>query len=123
MRTILRIAAAAAVLVSGGAAAAQEAEIGYPAGSLGYQALMKGDYATAEKQILSGRVEKYDPARALNLGLVLARTGRTEQAAEQFRRVLAYEDVELILADGATVSSHAAARTALDSLRRTVASR
>lgn len=120
MRVILRLAAATAFLISG-AAAAQE--IGYPAGSLGYQALMKGDYATAEKQILAGRVEKYDPARALNLGLVLARTGRGSEATVQFRRVLAYEDVELILGSGATISSHAAARAALDSLRRPVASR
>lgn len=117
MRTTLCFAAMAALLVSG-AAAAQEAEIGYPAGSLGYQALMNGDYATAEKQILAGRVGKYDPARALNLGLVLARTGRTGEAAVQFRRVLLHEDVELIVGDGETMSSHAAARAGLNSLRR-----
>lgn len=117
MRITLCFAATVALLVSS-AAAAQEAEIGYPAGSLGYQALINGDYATAEKQILAGRVGKYDPARALNLGLILARTGRGDEAAVQFRRVLLHEDVELILGNGESMSSHAAARAGLDSLRR-----
>ena len=118
MRTKLCLGVAAALLVSS-AAGAQEAEIGYSAGSLGYQALMNGDYATAEKQILAGRVGKYDPARALNLGLVLAKTGRGGEAAAEFRRVLMHEDVELILGNGETMSSHAAAKAALNSLRGT----
>ena len=110
-------ALAAAALLASTAATAQDAEIGYPQGSLGYSAIMSGDYASAERQIRESNLSKYDPARALNLGFVLAKTGRPDKAAKQFRRVLLADDLELILANGQTVSSHEAAKRALAALQ------
>ena len=100
------------------AAAAQQAEVNYPAGSLGFDAIMKSDYAAAERQIRNSGLSKYDAGRSLNLGFVLAKTGRTEQAAQLFLRVLEEDEVELILADDSSISSHDAARRALAALSR-----
>ena len=97
-------------------AAAQQPEINYPAGSLGYNAILNADYDTAERQIRSSGLSKYDPARALNLGYVLAKKGRADLAERHFLRVLAAEEAELILADGRTISSHEAADKALAAL-------
>jgi Flp pilus assembly protein TadD len=99
-------------------ASAQQAEINYPAGSLGFDAIMKSDFAAAERQIRNSGLPEYDAGRSLNLGFVLAKTGRTEQAARLFMRVLEEEEVELILADNSSMSSHDAARRALAALRR-----
>ena len=99
-------------------AAAQQAEIGYPPGSLGFDAIMKSDFATAERQIRNSGLSKYDAGRSLNLGFILARTGRTQQAAKLFTRVLTEDEVELILADDSSISSHDAARRALAALSR-----
>ncbi|MBA3526468.1 MAG: hypothetical protein M3438_03620 [Pseudomonadota bacterium] len=98
--------------------AAQQAEIGYPAGSLGFESIMKSDFEAAERQIRNSGLSKYDAGRSLNLGFVLAKTGRTEQAAKLFLRVLDEDAVELILADDSSISSHDAARRALAALRR-----
>ncbi len=98
--------------------AAQQAEIGYPAGSLGFDAILKSDFEAAERQIRSSGLSKYDAGRSLNLGFVLAKTGRAEQAAKLFKGVLAEDEVELILADESSVSSHDAARRALAALSR-----
>ena len=115
MKRMLLIAAVAGFAWSS-TAAAQQVELGYPADSLGMNAILSGDYATAERQIRASSVSKYDPARALNLGLVFAKTGRTDKAARQFQRVLSEEDIELVLADGRLLSSHDAARQSLASL-------
>ncbi len=77
---------------------------------------MKSDFATAERQIRQSGLSKYDPGRAFNLGLVLAKTGRTDAATKQFMRVLAEDEVELILADDSSMGSHEAARRALAAL-------
>lgn len=116
MRVIGTILALGVALTS--PAAAQQAEINYPAGSLGFEAIMKSDFAAAERQIRQSGLSKYDAGRSLNLGFVLAKTGRTEQAAKLFMRVLQEEEVELILADDSSISSHDAARRALAALRR-----
>lgn len=97
-------------------AAAQQNDIAYPANSLGTNAILSGDYATAEKQIRESRVSKYDPARALNLGLVFAKTGRIDKAEKQFEQVLLEDNVDLVLANGKAMSSHEAARSALAKL-------
>jgi Flp pilus assembly protein TadD len=109
------IAFAIAVSAAGLSAAvsAQSSEADYPVGSLGTDAILVGNYELAERQLRSSYVSKYDPARALNLGTVLMKTGRTDQAMKQFRRVLLEDDIDLELADGRTVSSHKAARHAL----------
>lgn len=118
MRRVGAIAIATFGLALSSPAAAQQAEIGYPAGSLGFDAIMKSDLATAERQLRESGLSKYDAARSLNLGYVLAKTGRTEQAARQFVRVLQEDEVELILADDSSLSSHLAARRALAALAR-----
>lgn len=99
------------------AAAADPGEIGYPKGSLGFNALVEADYSTAESQLRAkNRVARNDPARLINLGVVLARTGRSDQAARLFERAMEAEEVELILANGEQLSSREAARRAMRAL-------
>ena len=117
LHKVQMLVACGSLLLSTQAVAAEQREIGYPDGSLGVNAIMSGDYSTAERQIRASNVSKYDPARALNLGFVLANKGETDKAAKQFRRVLVEENVELVLANGSTVASHEAARRALASLQ------
>lgn len=106
----------AAALVSAASAAAQPREIGYPEGSLGIQAILNADYATAERQLDDFRVDENDPGRLINLGSILAKTGRADAAEKHFQQVLEEESVELILADGRVASSHDIARLALGNL-------
>lgn len=98
-------------------AAAQQAELGYPRGALGFEALTAHDLATAELQLKSGAVARYDPARLINIGQVYARTGRPAKAERMFVRAQRAEEVELVLANGQTVSSAEAAERALKLLR------
>lgn len=105
-------------MVWGAPGAAQEREIGYPAGSLAYDAMVDRDYARAEKQLLSdNRVAKNDPARLINLGQVFAKTGRGPEAARMFEQAMQGEEIELVLANGQVMSSREAARRALMSLK------
>lgn len=115
MKTVflaLGLMAAPAVAQSGG-------EIDYPAQSLGYEALAgSGDYALAEAQIRADRsVLEDDPARLINLGQVMAHTGRSREAAALFRRAMAEGEVDLILADGRVMNSRDAAELALRRMR------
>ena len=112
---------AAALLIPAPAVAGQFAQVNDPAP--GAASLMNSDYATAEQQIRSANVSKYDPARAINLGVALAKQGRKDEAAKQFNRVLFETDVEMVVADGRTVRSHDLARYALASLQNGVLSR
>ncbi|MFP5328514.1 MAG: hypothetical protein ACLGHC_00025 [Alphaproteobacteria bacterium] len=114
--TVFLTMAGAAAIAAAGPGAAKEREIGYPEGSLGAQAILSADYATAERQLDDFRVYERDPGRLINLGVVLAKTGRTEAAVRHFEQVLEEDDVELILADGRTMRSHDIARTALQNL-------
>lgn len=121
-RSLLAAVGLAAILAS--PVAAEPAEIEYPAGSLGYSALLSADYARAEAQLRSDQgLSSNDPARLINLGQVLARTGRTETAARLFKRVRAADDVAVVLADGRTMGSQEAAERALRQLRTSYASR
>jgi hypothetical protein len=113
--------AAAALIVASPAAAAQLGSYNDPAP--GYSSLMHSDFSTAEREIRGSKVDASDPARAINLGIALAKTGRRDEAALQFRSVLAQDDVEMILADGETVMSHQVAQRALASLQNGVLSR
>lgn len=102
-------------------ASAQTREIEYPKGSLAYEALLAADYERAEEQLRNDRrVHRNDPARLLNYGLVLAKTGRPAEARKLFEQTLAEDEIELILADGRTLGSHAVAR---EGLRMTRSSR
>jgi len=117
----LIIAAVPAALLVPAPAIAQFAQVNDPAP--GYSSLLGADYATAEREIRAANVSKYDPARSINLGIALAKQGRTADAAKQFNRVLMEQDVEMVVADGQTVMSHDLAHRALDSLDHGVLSR
>lgn len=94
-------------------------EIGYPEGSLGYDALVKANYGVAEQQILSdSRIAKNDPARLINLGQIYWKTGRTDMAIRVLEAAMRSEEVELILANGEVISSREAARKTLASIRK-----
>ena len=112
---------ATALLIPAPAVAAQFAQVNDPAP--GSASLLSSDYATAEREIRAANVSKYDPARSMNLGIALAKQGRKTDAAKQFNRVLLEADVEMVVADGKTVMSHALARYALASLDNGVLSR
>lgn len=117
MATSRMITFAATLLLAGAATAQEPGEINYPKGSLGYDALVAADYETAEEQIRSAEgVSKRDPARLINLGLVLARKGDTERANVMFQRAMTADEVMIILADGREMSSYEAARLAQQSL-------
>lgn len=93
-------------------------EIGYPEGSLGYDALINANYKTAEQQILESRIGKNDPARLINLGQIYRKTGRTDMAIRVLEEAARLEEVELILANGEVIGSRDAARKALAAIRR-----
>jgi lipopolysaccharide biosynthesis regulator YciM len=124
---ILFISALAVISASGVAHAEPVAtgEIGYPKGSIGYDALVSGDNERAIAQILSSRqVSKHDPAKLINLGQAYARTGRTSEAVKLFSAAIRHrEEVDLILADGRVMGSKEAARQALAGLQTRVATR
>jgi len=124
---ILLLGALVAGTISVAAQAKSEAtgEISYPKGSIGYEALMRGDNARAISQIItSEQVSKHDPAKLLNLGRAYARMGMTEQAAGYFKAAMQVrESVELVLADGRVMDSKVVARAAYANLQRRVATR
>ena len=109
-------AAALLIAVSATAAGARDREIEYPEGALGYNDLMAKDYSTAAEQLKESAAHKDDPARLINYGYVLAKTGQLEKAASQFKRAMSVDNVELIVADGSTVDSRELARKALEAL-------
>jgi Flp pilus assembly protein TadD len=100
-------------------------EISYPKGSIGYDAVMRGDNERAVSQILtSAQVSKHDSAKLLNLGRAYARMGQAEKAAEYFKAAMQVrESVDLVLADGRVMDSKVAAREALANLQMRVAAR
>lgn len=110
--------AAAALASSSTAAFAQGWADNDPAP--GAASLMSSNFATAEREIRSANVSKYDPAASINLGVALAKQGKRAEASELFNLVLAAEDVEMVVANGDTVMSHDLARRALASLEHGV---
>lgn len=100
-------------------------EISYPKGSIGYEALTRGDNERAVSQIMaSEQISKRDPAKLLNLGRAFARMGQTERAAVYFKAAMeSRESVDLVLADGRVINSKVAARAAYANLQTRVATR
>lgn len=100
-------------------------EIAYPADTIGYEALMRGDNERAVSQILnSNKISRDDPAKLLNLGRAYARMGRTDEAAVMFAAAMKSKDsVDLVLADGRVMNSKDAARKAYANLQMRVATR
>ena len=119
MKALIFALPAAALLVPT-AASAQLGSYNDPAP--GASSLMRSDFANAEREIRGAKVDASDPARAINLGIALAKTGRRDEAAQQFRSVLMQDDVAMIVADGQTVMSHDLAARALASLQNGVLS-
>jgi Flp pilus assembly protein TadD len=115
MKTVVLAALPIAAFLTAAPAAAQFGTVNDPAP--GYSSLLGANYANAEREIRSANVSAYDPARAINLGVALAKTGRADEAAKQFRSVLLEENVEMIVANGETVMSHDVARRALAALQ------
>lgn len=111
----LILAVPAALLVSAPAAAQVGNTVNDPAP--GYTSLLGANYGNAEREIRSANVSAYDPARSINLGIALAKTGRPDEAAKAFRSVLLEDDVEMVVADGQTVMSHDVAHRALAALQ------
>ena len=120
MRTYLFAALPVAALVFASPASAQLGSLNDPAP--GYSSLMHSDFGMAEREIRSSKVAANDPARAINLGIALAKTGRKDEAAQQFRNALMQDDVEMVVANGQTVMSHDLAERALASLQNGVLS-
>lgn len=121
MRTYLFAALPVAALLVSAPASAQFGSYNDPAP--GYSSLMHSDFTTAEREIRGANVAANDPARAINLGIALAKTGRRDEAAQLFHSVLTQDDVEMIVANGETVMSHDLASRALASLQNGVLSR
>ena len=89
-------------------------EIGYEAGSLGYDAMMQRDWSKAEAKLAASRDELGDdPARLLNLAEVYRQTGRADEAEALYAAVLSAEDMKLVLADGRVVTAHGIASSRL----------
>ena len=120
MRTLLFAVLPASALLVPGPANAQLGSYNDPAP--GASSLMRSDFTNAEREIRGAAVAADDPARAINLGIALAKTGRRGEAAQLFNSVLAQEDVAMIVADGQTVMSHDLAARALASLQNGVLS-
>lgn len=126
MRMLLLGALFAGTMVSAAQAKpATNGEMAYPQGSIGYEALVRGDNEQAISQIMSSeQVSKSDPAKLLNLGRAYARIGETDKAAGYFMAVMqSRENVDLVLADGRVMNSKEAARKAYANLQMRVATR
>lgn len=95
------------------------AEVDYAAGTLGYQALLKGDLALAERQLAASQAaNRHDGAWLLNYGQLLARQGRVNEAREVFRRVGLAPDSEVVLASGEVIGTRQASRIAAHGLTK-----
>lgn len=86
-------------------------ELDYGSGSLGYNALVRGDLATAEQQLRrSQAVNGNDVAWLLNYGQLLARQGRVNEAREVFRRIERAPEAEVVLSSGEVIGTREASR-------------
>ena len=82
-------------------------EEGYDRGSLAVAAIDRGDWATAEAQLMEMRgVGENDPERLINLGKVYMETGRTGMALSAWRLALASDKHTMVATrDGRYVST------------------
>jgi Tfp pilus assembly protein PilF len=115
----------AAAVATPAAANGPEREIGYARTALGYEALMRADFSTAETQLEARRgIAANDPARLLNLAHVHWRTGRLASARALFESVRDHRrHFAVELADGSVRDSREVARIALERMGETLALR
>lgn len=109
----------------GDAATPAEREIGYARTALGYEALLRADYRTAEAQLQAQRrIAADDPARLLNLAHVHWQTGRLLSARALYEAVRDHRrHFALEMADGQVLDSREVARIALERMGETIAAR
>jgi len=84
----------------------------------GAAAILSSDYSAAESQLRASTSTAFDAGRDINLGIVLAKTGKTAEAESRFMAVLNADEQQVTVANGAQLSSHAVARNALAQLHR-----
>jgi predicted dehydrogenase len=121
MRTFASVSLALVAVAMPAASMAQQAPTDEPAP--GATAIMNANYGAAVREIQKAPVSPYDPARSINLGVAFAKMGETAKAEREFREVLGEEDVQMVVANGGTYSSHEIALRALDALKSGVLSR
>lgn len=94
-------------------------EIGYDAGTLGYAALLQGNYPAALEQMQAAQNEvspaaRRDPARLINMGLAYAKMGDVASARQHYQAAIDTPvSFDIILSDGRIMDSRVAARHAL----------
>lgn len=114
MKTAWAAAAFALALAGSATAAPQSGEVGYPQGALGYDALVQGDFRTAEIQLQTSPSAANDPARLINMGYLYLRTGRIANARQMFEAARDSRDhFDVELANGTTADSRDVATRAL----------
>ncbi|WP_184002950.1 tetratricopeptide repeat protein [Stakelama sediminis] len=87
------------------------------AGRYANAALTKGDYTTAERQLLADYAAMPDRQEVLlNLATLYAYTGRAEQARILYEKVLSRPDVLMNLANGRSAHSYDLARAGIAKL-------
>lgn len=94
---------------------APRVETGFEVGALGLSAIDRGDWESAEQQLMAKRgVAAGDPSRLINLGRVYAETGRHNLAIAAFRRAMqAPHPYQVMLGDGTIATTDQVARAAL----------
>ncbi len=94
-------------------------EIGYKAGTLGYAALLQGNYPAALEQMRAAEKQvspsaRRDPARLINMGLAYAKMGDVASARTHYEAAIAAPaSFDIVLSDGRVMDSRVAARQAL----------
>lgn len=96
-----------------------KSEIGYEAGSLGFQEMMRGDWKQAEAALTaSADMLGNDSARLLQLAEIYRQTGRELAAQGLYEQVLDGDDKTLVLGDGRVVTAHNIASTRLSTVQQ-----
>lgn len=116
MREAFRVA----VLTVGMALSAAPVSAQVMAVSSSHDAIVQGDYATAERLLTAEQRIFPDKAEVLiNLAAVYANTGRYAAAESLYRHVLAQRDVLMDVSTDQTVSAHVIAQTGLSRITPT----
>lgn len=125
MAKMIRAGILASLLLPAAALAqGAQGEIGYKQGALGYDALVSGQYAEAERQIHNAAQDGLDPAQMLNLGIIYLNTSRTADAQALFAKVATNrEHFPIVLSNGDEVDSRVMGQRLLAKASARLASR